>query len=298
MKKSSFLYLIPVLLMLAVPFQTAADDFVRGDCDQDGVVNISDVTCLIDYLLNNQWPGEGEIETYTVNGVSFKMVKVEGGVFTMGATAEQSNDAWSNEKPAHQVTLSSFSIGNTEVTQELWTAVMGNNPSSCTTNYTEHPLRPVETVSWEDCQEFITRLNEMTGLQFRLPTEAEWEYAARGGKKTNGYKYSGSNNVEEVAWCFDYWNSSINGYGPCSVGCKKANELGLYDMSGNVWEWVNDWFGDYGGAAVNPTGPETGTKRVVRGGDFAGMSTYCRVSFRHSIDPASASVYIGLRLAL
>lgn len=285
--------------MLAVPFQTSADDFVRGDCNEDGNVTIADVTTLIDYLLNNQWPGESETETYTVNGVSFKMVKVDGGVFTMGATAEQGNDAWSNENPAHQVTLSSFSIGETEVTQELWTAVMSNNPSSCTTNYSEHPLRPVETVSWEDCQDFISRLNEMTGLQFRLPTEAEWEYAARGGKKTYGYKYSGSNNVEEVAWCIDYWDSSINGYGPCSVGCKKANELGLYDMSGNVWEWVNDWFGDYIiGAAVNPTGPETGTKRVVRGGDFAGMKTYCRVSFRHSLDPNSASVYTGLRLAL
>ena len=175
-------------------------------------MTISDVTTLIDYLLAGTWgdepgnPGGGN-ETYTVNGVSFKMVGVEGGTFTMGATAEQGSDAYSNEKPAHEVTLSSFSIGETEVTQALWQAVMGSNPSY----FTGDLNRPVERVSWNDCQTFITKLNEMTGKTFRLPTEAEWEYAARGGNLSQGYKYAGSNDVNEVAWYWDNIPSQSSG---------------------------------------------------------------------------------------
>ncbi len=217
------------------------------------------------------------------------MVKVEGGTFTMGATSEQGKDAYDNEKPAHQVTLSDYYIGKYEVTQELWTAVMGSNPSSFTgTNL------PVETVSWNDCQQFIDRLNSMTGLRFRLPTEAEWEYAARGGNKSKGYKYSGSNNVKEVAW---YEKNS--GSGTHAVGTKQPNELGIYDMSGNVWEWCSDWYGSYSSSSqTNPTGPFSGSRRVLRGGSWYDAARGCRVSYRGSISPSSRADDIGFRLVV
>ena len=308
MKKFSFLYLFPVLLMLAVPFRTAADDFLRGDANLDGTVNISDVTCLIDYLLSGSWlddePVEpSETETFTVKGVTFKMVKVEGGTFTMGATSEQGSDAQSNEKPAHQVMLSGYSIGETEVTQELWLAVMGSNPSQFTAagGYYDNLQRPVERVSWNDCQTFISKLNSLTGNNFRLPTEAEWEYAARGGNKSKGYKYAGSNVIGDVAWykenAYDMGSTSFE-YGTHSVATKDPNELGLYDMSGNVWEWVNDWYGDYANAQVNPTGPATGSGRVNRGGGWGYTATSCRVSSRFSNAPTSTAYNLGLRLAL
>ena len=180
MKKNySFFCVLSLVLMLAIPFQTAADDYVRGDVDEDGIVNISDVTTLIDYLLSNQWPEEQlqpENTDFTVGGVTFTMVYVEGGTFFMGATAEQGNSAYSYEKPAHRVTLSSYYICSTEVTQELWMEVMGTNPS-----YFIGTNLPVEHVDWYACSSFIEKLNELTGKQFRMPTEAEWEFAARGG---------------------------------------------------------------------------------------------------------------------
>ena len=157
-------------------------------------------------------------KTYTVNGVSFTMIGVEGGTFTMGATSEQGSDAYDDEKPTHQVTLNSYYIGETEVTQALWQAVMGSNPSYFTGNL----QRPVEEVSWGDCQTFIKRLNKLTGENFRLPTEAEWEYAARGGKESKGYKYSGSNTIGDVAWYGD--NSSSKTH---AVKTKQPNELGI-----------------------------------------------------------------------
>ena len=191
------------------------------------------------------------------------MVFVKGGTFTMGATAEQIGYG-NNETPAHQVTLSDYFIGKTEVTQELWYAVMGNNPSY----FTRSSRNPVEQVSWHDCQSFIQKLNQLTGLRFRLPTEAEWEYAARGGNKSKGYKYSGSNNIGDVAWCYD--NSSETTH---EVGTKAPNELGLYDMSGNVWEWCSDWYGRYSSSAQsNPTGPSSGSFRVFRGGSWIGSA--------------------------
>ena len=167
-----------------------------------------------------------EDQTFTVNGVSFTMKLVEGGTFQMGATSEQGSDAYNSEKPVHSVTLSNYYLGETEVTQALWNAVMGSNPS-----YFEGDALPVEQVAWNDCQEFIRKLNQKTGKNFRLPTEAEWEYAARGGKKSNGYKYAGSNDIGSVAW---YTNNSDSKTHP--VKGKSPNELGLYDMSGNVWE--------------------------------------------------------------
>ena len=217
------------------------------------------------------------------------MVYVEGGTFTMGATPEQGSDAYNNEKPAHQVTLSSFSIGKYEVTQEEWQAVMGSNPSNF-----KSAKRPVEEVSWEDCQEFIRKLNQMTGKRFRLPTEAEWEFAARGGNSSNGYKYAGSNSLGNVAWYTD--NSGKETH---PVGQKSPNELGLYDMSGNVWEWCQDWFGSYSSSSqTDPTGPSNGSYRVGRGGSWDYGAGYCRSSDRCGYAPSFSFSYLGLRLAL
>jgi len=233
---------------------------------------------------------------FEVGGVSFTMVAVEGGTFTMGATTEQGSDARDGEKPAHQVTLSSYCIGQTEVTQALWLAVMGSNPSRFTGNL----QRPVETVSWNDCQTFISKLNQMIGKNFRLPTEAEWEYAARGGNRTRGYKYAGSNNIDDVAW--NYANSMALDpyyYGTYTVATKAPNELGLYDMSGNVREWCQDWYGSYSSSAqTNPTGPASGSYRVYRGGSWGNSARYCRVSFRLNSAPSDSYDYLGLRLAL
>jgi len=269
----------------------------NADCDKDGFVNIADVTTLIDYLLkgNNLWPWE--YETFTVNGVSFTMVMVEGGTFTMGATEEQGDDAYDWEKPAHEVTLSSYCIGQTEVTQALWQAVMGYNPSYFSSNngYSTNLLRPVEQVSWNNCQAFITKLNQMTGKTFRLPTEAEWEFAARGGNKSQGFKYAGSNDIDVVAW---YWDNSASD-GSHSVATKAPNELGLYDMSGNVLEWCQDWYGSYTSEAqTNPTGPTSGTNRVHRGGGWDFSAKDCRVSLRTSYAPSGSWRSFGLRLAL
>jgi len=211
--------------------------------------------------------------TLNVSGVEFKMVWVEGGTFTMGCTSEQGEYCYDSDKPAHSVTLSNYYIGETEVTQALWQAVMGNNPS----NWKGDNL-PVEHVSWEDAQKFIENLNRLTGRTFRLPTEAEWEYAARGGSKSRGYKYSGSNSISSVAW---YDGNS--GDRPNPVKGKQANELGLYDMSGNVWEWCSDWHDKYSsGSQHNPGGPSTGLCRVMRGGGWSSSVSMesCRVSRR------------------
>lgn len=227
-------------------------------------------------------------KVYTVNGVSFKMVPVEGGTFTMGATAEQGSDTQDQEFPTHQVTLSDFSIGETEVTQELWRAVMGH--TSC--QFSGNQL-PVDLLRWHDCQTFIAKLNQLTGANFRLPTEAEWEFAARGGNKSLGYKYAGGNSIGDVAWYYN--NSSSETH---AVAQKQPNELGLYDMSGNVWEWCQDWFGWYSSAAqTNPTGPASGSYRVVRGGGWNYAARDCRVSIRASGSPTDTYSGVGLRLA-
>lgn len=243
-------------------------------------------------------------QTFKVNGVSFKMVYVQGGTFQMG-----SNEGAKNEKPVHSVTLSDYHIGETEVTQKLWEAVMGDNPSSF-----EGGNRPVTNVSWEKCQVFISRLNRMTGQQFRLPTEAEWEFAARGGNKSHGYKYSGSSNLDDVAW---YWKNSgdkhlsesgitweklvDNNNKTHKVATKSPNELGIYDMSGNVSEYCSDIYGNYnGGNQTNPVGPSNGYSYVVRGGDFLGTNGVysCRVVERHSTGAGDTGPDSGFRLAL
>ena len=225
----------------------------------------------------------------TIGGVSFYMVYVKGSTFRMGCTSEQGSNCRDGEIPAHSVTLSDYYIGETEVTQALWNAVMGDNPS-----HWQGDNLPVENVSWEDAQAFIRKLNQMTGLSFRLPTEAEWEYAARGGNKNRGYLYSGGNNIGEVAW---YDGNS--GKKTHAVKRKRANELGLYDMSGNVWEWCSDWYGAYiGGLQTNPAGPSTGSFRVLRGGCFENFARECRVSHRHNFMLSQRSLYWGLRLVL
>ena len=231
-----------------------------------------------------------ENQTFTVKGVEFTMIAVEGGTFTMGATPEQGSDAESDEKPTHQVTLSSYYIGETEVTQALWEAVMGNNPSSF-----KGGNLPVEQVSWYDCQEFIKKLNVLTGKNFRLPTEAEWEFAARGGNKSRGYKYSGGNNVYDVAWC--KYNSDGRTH---IVKTKQVNELGIYDMSGNVLEWCQDWYGKYSSdAQTNPmAATATEAYRVYRGGSWFGNAWSCRSSYRYYIKPGDRYSFLGFRLAL
>ena len=224
------------------------------------------------------------------NGISIDMVRVEAGTFIMGATPEmESPFDW--EKPTHQVTLTNdYYIGKYEVTQALWQAVMDNNPS-----YFKGDDLPVEMVSWDDCQEFISKLNIITGKTFRLPTEAEWEYAARGGNKSRGYQYSGSNNLSDVAWYED--NSGKKTH---AVGSKQSNELGIYDLSGNVWEWCQDWLTPYSSSSqVNPTGANSGPGRVYRGGSWTNNAVkYCSSSCRISLSPDDYGSCIGLRLAL
>ena len=224
------------------------------------------------------------------NGISIDMVRVEAGTFTMGATPEM-KDPYKDDKPTHQVTLTNdYYIGKYEVTQALWQAVMGNNPS----NFKGDNL-PVENVSWNDCQEFLSKLNSITGKTFRLPTEAEWEYAARGGKKSRGYQYSGSNDLSDVAW---YDNNS--GGKTHAVGSKQANELGIYDMAGNVWEWCQDWKGSYSSSSqVNPTGANSGSYRVRRGGNWDFTARSCSSSYRYGgSSPDCRRGILGLRLVL
>ena len=255
----------------------------KYDVNNDLKVNSADIVEIYNYIINggSEDPDDG---TYTVNGVSFNMIPIEGGTFQMGQSADGKYVT-----PAHSVTLSSYSIGETEVTQALWKAVMGTNPS----NHQGDNL-PVEKVSWNDCQTFITKLNQLTGKTFRLPTEAEWEFAAKGGTKSKGYTYSGSNTLGDVAWYIN--NSSSKTH---EVATKPANELGIYDMSGNVWEWCQDWYGSYSSSAqTNPTGPASGTDRVYRGGSWDTGSRGCRSAQRNFSYPVTLHDGLGLRLVL
>ena len=207
------------------------------------------------------------------------------------------SEAYSWEQPVHSITLSEYYIGETEVTQELWEAVMGTNPSRF-----KGSNKPVESVSLNDCQEFITKLNRRTGKRFCLPTEAEWEYAARGGNKSRGYKYAGSNTIGNVAWyrdnAYDVGESSP-AYGTHPIGTKSPNELGLYDMSGNVYEWCSDCYGEYSSSLeINPTGSISGFSRVLRGGSWRFNAQRCRVSDRDYDYPGYRINNYGLRLAL
>ncbi len=260
-----------------------------------------------------------DVLSFSVNGVTFNMIKVKGGTFKMGATPEQ-HEAYTDELPVHDVTLSDYYIGETEVTQALWEAVMGislqdyrnqrqqkideeerryraSNPNGVYFNWGLFDIEigayyPVCDLDWNEWQEFISGLNKLTGQRFKLPTEAQWEYAARGGKKSQGYKYSGSNAVGNVAWC----KENSQGKRAHPVATKQPNELGIYDMSGNVQEWCSDWFGAYSSnTQTNPTGPSYGSERVVRGGATVWEARLARITTRSGgVQPHLT----GLRLAL
>ena len=247
------------------------------------------------FLEVSQNPGGLYIEkkngVFTVNGVTFKLIKVPKGTFTMGSKSTD-DTVEENERPTRMVTISDFCIGETEVTQQLWQAVMGSNPSKIVGENL-----PVVNVSWNDCQDFISKLNEMTGLWFRLPTEAEWEYAARGGQKSQGFVYAGSNTLSEVGWFTFNSNNSLH-----EVKQLQPNELGIYDMSGNVWEWCQDWFSaSYYQTSEefnDPVGPSKGFMRVIRGGRYNWLGYDCRVARREGENPQRNDVVIGLRLAI
>uniref|UniRef100_UPI004027480C SUMF1/EgtB/PvdO family nonheme iron enzyme n=1 Tax=Prevotella sp. TaxID=59823 RepID=UPI004027480C len=234
-------------------------------------------------------PSGNTITIPVKNGISIEMVKVEAGSFNMGATPEMENP-FDSEKPVHRVTLTNnYYIGKYEVTQALWQAVMGSNPS----NFKGDDL-PVEKVSWDDCQDFISKLNAMTGKRFRLPSEAEWEYAARGGNKSRGYQYSGSNVLRDVAWYSG--NSSSRTH---AVGTKQPNELGIYDMTGNVGEWCQDRHDNYSSSPqTNPTSAVSELGRVHRGGGWVDSARFCRSSCRLDFTPGLRCFYVGLRLVL
>ena len=229
-----------------------------------------------------------ELSENPIFNFDFEMVYVAGGTFQMGSN---DSEADGDETPVHTVTLNDFYIGKYEVTQKEWRDIMGNNPS-----YFTGDNLPVENVSWNDIQEFLIKLNEETGQNFRLPTEAEWEYAARGGNESENYKYSGSNNIDEVAWYYN--NSNLQTH---NVGTKTPNELGIYDMSGNVWEWCSDWYDSnyYSNSPTeNPAGTTSGSIRVLRGGSWYDHAKYCRPANRFYITPDSGGSSVGFRLVL
>jgi len=246
-------------------------------------------------IINSSAPAAGngrrpESEDYTESGFGIEMVFVKGGTFIRGCTPEQADVCFENEEPTHQVALIDFYIGRYEVTQSQWKAVMGanNNPSE----FKGDDL-PVENVSWEDVRFFIDRLNSQTRETYRLPTEAEWEYAARGGVQSRGYRYSGSDDADEVAW--HYRNSERKTH---PVGMKEANELGIHDMSGNVYEWASDWYGNYGNSPqTNPRGPSRDSFRVIRGGSWDSDAVNTRVSYRSGMVPQTGYFILGFRLA-
>jgi len=270
---------------LLKPFKPFVDFILKPD---NKPFLLAAAVIAIVLLLNIGWRALNRIGKSMAKVVEPEMVFVQGGTFTMGCTSEQGVDCRDWEKPAHQVTLSDFYIGKYEVTQAQWKAIIGNNPSSL-----KGDNLPVENVCWNDVQEFIRKLNAQSPIQYRLPTEAEWEYACKGGLRSARYKYSGSNDSNEVAWSYENSNTGAH-----PVGTKRANELGIYDMSGNVWEWCNDWLGDFSESAqTNPHGPSSGSYRVHRGGGWDHDARFVRVSYRSYCKPDDRDSALGFRLA-
>ena len=267
------------------------------DVNFDNKVNTADVVAIYNKIISGDEPTKPQMEelTFEINyqgaPLGLVMRPVEGGTFMMGRTGEQT----SYSGTAHLVTLSSYYMEMTELPQAFWESVMGSNPSKH-----QGAFYPVEKVSWNDCQTFISKLNTMLkdqlpdGMKFRLPTEAEWEFAARGGIKSMHYLYSGSNDIDEVACYGDSWGET-----QFTLALKKGNELGLYDMSGNVWEWCQDWYGSYSSQAqTNPTGPKSGSSRICRGGSFDHAASDCTVAFRTDQAPTYTDYALGFRLVL
>ena len=243
----------------------------------------------------------GQDYTETAFGINMKMIWVEGGEFMMGCTSEQS-DCGDDEKNVRRVKVDGFYIGMLEVTQAQWEAVMGTSIYQQRDKAnTSWPMRgvgrdyPMYYVSWEEAMEFCRLLSNKTGKTYTLPTEAQWEYAARGGKKNDGTKYAGSNLIDAVAWYSDNSGSSTH---PC--GSKRANALGIYDMSGNVWEWCKDWYSSSYTSydTNNPTGPSSGSNRVNRGGGWYNRAGGCRVAYRNYSAPGDRSYLLGFRVVL
>ena len=229
--------------------------------------------------------GTAEFAVAQKDPLNHEMIFVEGGTFQMGSNAGEPD-----QKPIHSVTLSAFNIGKYEVTQAQWAAVMGSNPS----HFKDCEECPVENVSWNDVQDFIRKLNAQTGKNYRLPTEAEWEFSARGGNSSKGFTYSGSNDLNAVAW-----NSANSESKTHSVGGKQANELGVYDMTGNVYEWCSDWYGTYNSySETNPTGASSGQNRVLRGGNWDICAYICRTAPRFSFNLDNRINIFGFRLVL
>ena len=236
-------------------------------------------------------PDSLQILRFQVNGIPFSMQRVEGAVFVMGGTREQHHESFSTDLPTHTVALNAYYIAHTEVTQALWQAVM---PEWQIIDEWHNPNHPISNITWYDCQVFIQRLDSLTGMPFRLPTEAEWEFAARGGTNSQGYRFAGSNIADSVSW-----GLSNGGFRKHTVGLKRPNELGLYDMTGNVSEWCSDWYAPYKiGTEPNPKGPITGTEKIVRGGSFDNCRANSHISHRTLQDPTQATQYCGLRLAM
>ena len=223
--------------------------------------------------------------------IEANMIFINGGSFTMGCTKEQ-DTCYASEKPAHKVTLSNFYMNKYPVTQREWETVMGTRPwfsKNC-------PDCPVEHVSWYDAQMFVNTLNQLTGKFYRLPTEAEWEYAARGGNKSKGFQYAGGNNPDEIGW---YTKNSNDESHP--VGKKKPNELGLYDMSGNVWQWCQDWYDEsyyQKSPENNPQGPGKDSYRTCRGGSWWSEVGDLRLSNRDRYPPDGRDDDVGFRLVM
>ena len=264
-----------IFKMIGIDFEifiNTIDKMATGNPETMHLFGVKPVTqdteCLTPLITNNE-------------DISIEMIYVKGCTFQMGSNLGD------DEKPVHSVTVSDFYMGKYEVTQDQWKAIMGDNPSKF-----KGDNLPVEQVRWNDVQEFINKLNTKTGKSYRLPTEAEWEYAARGGDKSNGYKYSGSNTLGDVAWYDGNSNNTTH-----AVGSKQPNELGIYDMSGNVWDWCSDRYGKYSSnAQSNPTGPSSGSLRVFRGGSWNGFAQVCRTADRCGYYPGDHHGNIGFRL--
>lgn len=236
-------------------------------------------------------PDSLQVLHFDVNGVPFDMQRVEGDVFVMGGTREQHRERISTDLPTHTVALDAYYIASTEVTQALWKAVM---PEWEFFEELYLPNFPISYISWNDCQEFVRRLDSITGMPFRLPTEAEWEYAARGGNRSKGFRFAGGNIVENVSW-----GLSNAGFRTHEVGKKQPNEVGLYDMTGNVSEWCSDWYAPYHfGTVPNPQGPTTGKEKIIRGSSYSNCQDNSYLSHRYMTVPTEATSYCGMRLAL